>query len=204
MAKIKITAHVTASAYSLASAGIDAMDAKLREHGGQVVVATLDPQATAEPARAWSPPPSFDDCEAAGLDGTARSGEHGWEDVARAALAKLAQYEADDDFERVMRAMQPAEERGGPEGAQYVSLMEQIANEARRRARNMREKLDDDAQDDIDITDEQVRELWRAKLISSHERDLAIRTYRGGMGATLRRDSRERCARILASIGSAS
>lgn len=45
---------------------------------------------------------------------------------------------SDEIFEAVMAAMQPAEEMGGPEGAQYVALMERIAHEAQRRANNAR------------------------------------------------------------------
>jgi hypothetical protein len=48
---------------------------------------------------------------------------------------------SDDIFERVMAAMRPAEELGGPEGAQYVALMEQVAHEAQRRANTMRDTL---------------------------------------------------------------
>ena len=51
------------------------------------------------------------------------------------------------------------------------------------------------------ITDEQIRELWRAKLITSGERDLAIRAYRGEAGETLRREERQRCAEILNPTG---
>ena len=36
-------------------------------------------------------------------------------------------------FERVLAAMQEAEEIGGPEGDEYVALMNQIATEALRR-----------------------------------------------------------------------
>jgi hypothetical protein len=49
--------------------------------------------------------------------------------------------ESDEIFEDVMRAMQQAEELGGPEGAQYVALMERIAHEAQRRANTMRDTL---------------------------------------------------------------
>ena len=49
--------------------------------------------------------------------------------------------EGDDIFEGVMAAMQPAEERGGPDGAQYVALMERIAHEAQRRANVVRDTL---------------------------------------------------------------
>jgi hypothetical protein len=52
-----------------------------------------------------------------------------------------------DIFEAVMAAMQDAEEMGGPEGAQYVALMERIAHEAQRRANTMRERLADIAWD---------------------------------------------------------
>ena len=55
----------------------------------------------------------------------------------------------DEIFEGVMAAMQPAEELGGPEGAQYVALMEQIAFETQRRANTMRDTLAG--------TDEEVR-----------------------------------------------
>lgn len=47
------------------------------------------------------------------------------------------------------------------------------------------------------ISDTQIRKLWREKLISSEDRDLALRTYRGDMGATLRSEARARCASIL-------
>lgn len=47
------------------------------------------------------------------------------------------------------------------------------------------------------ISDEQIRELWRAGLIDSIERNAAIRTYRHGLGDTLRRNARARCASIL-------
>jgi hypothetical protein len=40
-----------------------------------------------------------------------------------------------------MRAMQQAEEMGGPDGAQYVALMERIAHEAQCRANTMRDTL---------------------------------------------------------------
>ena len=223
MAKIKITAHVTADSAGTAHDAIDAMDRHLRSRSGAVHDARI--RFEDDTALLWSSPPSFDDCEAAGLDGTARGGRvHTWEDVARAALAKLAQLTpADADvFERVMIAMQPAEEIGGPDGAEYVTLMTRIANEANARARRyterhtcsvcgaMRVEIDDtqrctdcrDAEDQAGITDEQIRELWRARLISSNERNVAIRTYRGGMGETARREARARCARILASIGS--
>ena len=56
---------------------------------------------------------------------------------------------SDDIFEDVMRAMQQAEEMGGPEGAQYVALLERIAHEAQRRANTMRDTLAG--------TDEEVR-----------------------------------------------
>lgn len=46
------------------------------------------------------------------------------------------------------------------------------------------------------ITDEQIRELWRAKRITSTERNRAIRTYRG-MGANVRHAERARCATLL-------
>jgi hypothetical protein len=48
---------------------------------------------------------------------------------------------SDEIFEDVMRAMQQAEELGGPEGAQYVALLERIAHEAQRRADTMRATL---------------------------------------------------------------
>lgn len=48
----------------------------------------------------------------------------------------------DDIFENVMIAMQAAEEVGGPEGAEYVSLMERIAHEAQRRANRVRQGAD--------------------------------------------------------------
>jgi hypothetical protein len=44
--KIKITMTIEASAFSLAHAAIDAMDAKLREHGGRVVTGRLKPAAS--------------------------------------------------------------------------------------------------------------------------------------------------------------
>lgn len=44
-------------------------------------------------------------------------------------------------FEKVMTAIQPAEEISGPDGAQYVTLMERIAHEAQRRADRVREEL---------------------------------------------------------------
>lgn len=43
---IKITMTIEASAFSLAHAAIDAMDAKLREHGGRVVTGRLKPAAS--------------------------------------------------------------------------------------------------------------------------------------------------------------
>ena len=46
------------------------------------------------------------------------------------------------------------------------------------------------------ITDEDIRALWRAKKITSAERNAAIRTYRGGLGASVRREARARCAAI--------
>lgn len=48
-----------------------------------------------------------------------------------------------DIFEAVMAAMQDAEEMGGPEGAQYVALMERIAHEAQGRANRYRERMAD-------------------------------------------------------------
>lgn len=47
------------------------------------------------------------------------------------------------------------------------------------------------------ITDEQIRDLWRDGAIESHERDLAIRTYRGDAGATWRTEMRARCADLI-------
>lgn len=54
-----------------------------------------------------------------------------------------APVESDEIFEAVMAAMQRAEELGGPEGAQYVALMERIAHEAQGRANRYRERLAD-------------------------------------------------------------
>jgi hypothetical protein len=40
------------------------------------------------------------------------------------------------------------------------------------------------------LTDEQIREEWRAGHIDCFTRDLAIRTYRGGGGETWRAETR--------------
>jgi hypothetical protein len=45
-------------------------------------------------------------------------------------------------FESVMAVMREAEELGGPEGARYVALMEQISREAQRRADTMRASME--------------------------------------------------------------
>jgi hypothetical protein len=71
--------------------------------------------------------------------------------VMRPVLDSIASplVESDEIFESVMAAMQDAEEMGGPEGAQYVALMERIAHEAQRRANTVRDTLAG--------TDEEVR-----------------------------------------------
>jgi len=71
--------------------------------------------------------------------------------IMRPVLDKISPplVESDEIFESVMAAMQPAEEMGGPEGAQYVALLERIAHEAQRRANTVRDTLAG--------TDEEVR-----------------------------------------------
>lgn len=41
---------------------------------------------------------------------------------------------AQEIFEKVLEAMQPAEEIDGPEGVEYIGLMQRIAYEANKRA----------------------------------------------------------------------
>lgn len=48
------------------------------------------------------------------------------------------------------------------------------------------------------ITDAQIRDLYARGAIDCYTRDIAIRTYRGGMGDTWRRQTRAQCAAILA------
>lgn len=47
------------------------------------------------------------------------------------------------------------------------------------------------------ITDAQIREAWRLGLIDSFDRNVATRTYRAGMGGTLRSRMRGKVAEIL-------
>lgn len=48
---------------------------------------------------------------------------------------------ATEIYNDVLTAMQNAEEMGGPEGTDYIELMERIAIEATQRANNCREVL---------------------------------------------------------------
>jgi hypothetical protein len=45
---------------------------------------------------------------------------------------------ANEIFSAVLAAMQDAEDLGGPEGSEYIELMERIAKEATQRAANAR------------------------------------------------------------------
>jgi hypothetical protein len=60
--------------------------------------------------------------------------EGGQPDAPRASVA-------DSVFDNVVAAMQDAEEMGGPEGGEYITLMLRIAAEAQRRATNCAEAL---------------------------------------------------------------
>ncbi len=220
MAQIKITLTIEASAFSLAHSAIDAMDAKLRQHGGHVVSARLmplaaapvdadgnthfslakekldwtredehlsDPELNERLARAlpayngwtaaWEHPgylafhregspsvfatPDYHERGEISVEVTVDATGHstprpnipwdragrtpeGFIEVMRPVLDSVTPCptDSDDIFETVMRAMQPAEERCGPEGAQYIALMERIAHEAQRRANTARELLE--------------------------------------------------------------
>lgn len=58
-------------------------------------------------------------------------------------------------FENVLAAMQDAEEISGPEGADYVALMDQIASEARTRAVNARANLGLSAEPPVELNEDE-------------------------------------------------
>ena len=113
MAQIKITITIEATLVAQAHAAVDAMNTQLAKDGGRVVRARFTKET----------------------DEGAIAAKYDWTPSETSFVSN------DDAFEAVMRAMQSAEEIGGPTDAQYVSLMERIANETQRRALHMRNKI---------------------------------------------------------------